>query len=136
MLGNDITMELDTVSEAIGGSIGGNSRANLGSHKYIIFDKYSLYILLVGPVTDEAAAEACEYLAHYCRDQGKFEDATFYCSRLLEYPGSEGDRARALLKELHKKMRGRRSDAVGQTDDQAPSGSALSRREVRWEGEM
>lgn len=100
----------------------------------------------VVPVTDEAAAEACEFLANYCRDAGRYDDAAFYCSRckscqlllnsanaiflisfssrLLEYPGSEGDRARGLLKELHKKMRSRTANEGGakRRDDTTNSG--------------
>lgn len=59
-----------------------------------------------GAISDEASAEACEYLAYYCSNEGRLEDAAFYCSRLLEYHGSEGDRARGLLKELQKKLKG------------------------------
>ena len=42
---------------------------------------YCVMLCFAAPVTDEAMAEACEFLAHYCKDMNKLNDAALYCSR-------------------------------------------------------
>ncbi|KAL8118281.1 anaphase-promoting complex subunit 8 [Apium graveolens] len=50
--------------------------------------------------------EALLFLGQYCKDQKRFEEASMYCNRLLDYTGPEKEQAKSLLRGIRLEQSG------------------------------
>lgn len=52
---------------------------------------------------DADSAEALLFLARYCISKGRLEQAEYYCSRLMDFPGTERDQAKDFVREIERR---------------------------------